>query len=110
MSTILNQISGLVVGQYGEGIILTIADDNAVPVDISTYTGLKELILRSPDELKTLTYSISFNTDGTDGKIVFVPLIGDIDRPGVWHGQIILVSATAKIPTQIFTVKVSEAL
>lgn len=106
----MNKIKGLVVGQYGESISLTVVDKNGNAVDISAYTSGTTVVLRDPKSLKTLSYGGSFVTDGTDGKVSFTPSSGDIDRPGTWEGQITLTKAAATARTRVFDVEIDKAL
>ncbi len=106
----LNKIKGLVVGQYGESISLTVVDKNGNAVNISTYTTALQVTLRDPQTLKTLSYSASFVTDGTDGKVRFTPAAGEIDRDGVWEGQIKLSKSTADAFTKVFSVEIEKRL
>lgn len=106
----LNKIKGLVVGQYGESVSLTVVDKNGNAVDISTYTSGIAVVLRDPKSLKTITFSGSFVTDGTDGKVRFTPTSGDLDRPGTWEGQISLTKAGTVARTRVFDVEVEKAL
>lgn len=107
----LNKIKGLVVGQFGESVSLTVVDKNGSAVDISSYTTSLQVVLRDPLTLKTLTYSdASFYSDGTDGKVVFTPASGDIDRSGEWEGQIKLEKSTGVALTRVFIVYVDKRL
>lgn len=110
MSTI-NQITGLVVGQYGNSIELTIVDADGVAIDISSYSTSQTVYARSPHDLTTLTFTASFKTTGSDGKIVFSPASGNtFDRKGTWTGQVVLLSASAKSLSVPFEMVVGEAL
>lgn len=110
MPSELNKVTGIVAGQYGEAIILTIVDSNSIPVDCSTYTTSKTITLRDPFTLKALTYAVTFVTNGADGQITFTPSSGDIDRAGTWEGQVELQSGTGRAVTQLFTVEVVKRL
>jgi len=106
----LNKITGVVVGQYGEAIILAIVDDNGVAIDVSSYATAKTLTMRDKYTLKVLSYSLTFVTDGTNGQVKFTPASGDIDRAGDWEGQIELDTASARAITQRFTIEVEPKL
>jgi hypothetical protein len=106
----LNKIRGLVVGQYGESISLTVVDKNGSTVDISTYTSGITVTFRDPKSLKTVAFTGTFVTDGTDGKVKFTPATGDLDRPGMWEGQIALEKASAVALTRVFEVEIDKAL
>lgn len=106
----LNKIKGLVVGQYGESVSLTVVDKNGSVVDISTYTSGITVSLRDPKSLKTVAFTGTFVTDGTDGKVRFTPASGDLDRPGTWEGQITLTKASTVARTRVFSVEIDKAL
>lgn len=106
----INKITGIVVGQFGEAISLTVVNKLGTAVDISSYTTSISVTIRDPLTLTSRTYSGSFVTDGTDGKIQFTPSAGDIDRPGVWEGQIKLEKASAIAITRVFTIEVDKRL
>lgn len=108
--TQLNVIEGIVQGQYGEAITLQVVDDDGNGIDISGYTTSKAVTLRDPASMKTLSYSASFSTDGTDGKVYFTPAAGGIDREGVWEGQIKLEAASALRFTVVFSVNVDKRI
>ena len=106
----INKIKGIVVSQYGEAISLTVVDKNGQAIDISAYTTAITVYLRDPQTLKLVTCTASFITNGTDGKIQFIPAAGDIDRDGIWEGQIKMEKVAAIAPTQVFSVDVSKLL
>jgi hypothetical protein len=106
----INKITGIVVGQYGEAISLTVVDKNGNAVNISSYTTSISVTIRDPLTLNSKTYSGSFVTDGTNGQIQFTPSAGDIDRPGTWEGQIKLEKASAIALTRVFTLEVDKRI
>lgn len=106
----LNKITGIIVGQYGEAIILQIVDDNGVAVDVSSYTTSKTVTLRDRFGAKVLSYAATFVTTGSDGQIQFTPANGDIDRAGEWVGQVELETVAARAITVPFTVQVETRL
>lgn len=60
--------------------------------DISTATVL-EIILQTPNpDLTKVTKTAVFSTDGTDGKITFTSIAGDLDLAGRWflEGEVTL--------------------
>jgi len=63
---------------------LTLMDDTVV-VDVSTAIT-KEIIFEKPDKTTTVQ-TASFTTDGTDGKIRYVVISGDLDQIGSWRIQ-----------------------
>lgn len=106
----LNVVTGITVGQYGTDIKLQVSDNDAVAVDISGYTGIT-VYLRDPFTLKLLTYTGSFVNTGTDGLIKFTPTAAtEIDRPGVWEGQVKLTATSVVAFTSLFKVTVQKAI
>jgi hypothetical protein len=103
----LNKITGMSVGQFGVAVSTVIVDNDNIFIDISSYTT-KQVKLRSPKALKTVTLSVSFTTDGSDGAVYFTPGDGDIDRPGTWLGMIILSKSGAETHTQEFSLDVGR--
>jgi hypothetical protein len=65
-------------------IRLTVREKGQVS-DISSATT-KEMIFQRPDGT-ALTTSASFVTDGTDGKIYYKTVSGDLDQAGIWYVQ-----------------------
>lgn len=106
----INKITGVVVGQYGDAISLTVVDKNGAAVDISVYTTSIQVTLRDPYTLKSVTSIASFTTDGTNGQIQFTPAAGDLDRPGLWEGQIRFERASAMAFTKVFTLDIEKRL
>jgi hypothetical protein len=110
MSTRANLIENVITGEYGSAIFLVLVDENTDPMDISMYTGW-QVILRSPDQLKTLTYTATLVSDGTDGKLYFTPAAAtDIDRAGKWKGMIKLTATTLVTKSEIFDMIVIDSL
>ena len=112
MSSIANYIDKIFVGQFGEAITITIVDSDGVAVDISGYDGTKQVIVRSPDAQKTVTWTASFGTDGTNGVITVTPATGEIDRKGIWKGQCKFQNAGATLVaySKIFDMVVEKSL
>ncbi len=72
--------------------------DVLTPVDVSTQSAMS-FIFKKPGN-STLTKAappVVFTTDGTDGKIQYTTVTGDIDEAGVWCLQ-----AEVTLPTGIF--------
>ncbi len=72
----------LIVDDYGTRLIVVVEEDGE-PLDISTATA-KTLELTKPDgtvESKTAV----FFTDGTDGKLLYTTIAGDMDVEGLWY-------------------------
>lgn len=64
---------------------LTVKDEGAFVVDLSSATTI-ELIFRDPDGT-SVTQTATFTTDGSDGKIQYTTLAGDLDVVGLWSWQ-----------------------
>lgn len=106
----LNRITGIVQGQYGENINLTIVDDDGTAIDISAYTTSKTVTIFNPYTLTVKTYAATFNSTGTDGKLYFTPAAGDIDSAGTWKGQVKLEKASAVALSVLFDMEVEDRI
>lgn len=73
-------------GDIGTTFMVTIKDENDTVKDISAYTT-RQLLFRKPDGSTVLTKTASFYTDGTDGKIYYTTVSGDLDTVGIWRLQ-----------------------
>jgi hypothetical protein len=95
MTTTVDQTQ-FVVGDVGVPFRATIIDpETCDPLDISSAT-LTEFHVRKPDAT-TDTWVASFLTDGTDGRIEYVTIAGDLDTAGTW-----LIEARIVAPGQDF--------
>ena len=101
----------LVIGEFGHTIDFTI-QDNIQAVDISAFDSITLKILSSDFVTTSLTKTLAFVTDGTDGKVRWNVLTGEI--PGtaaIYLGQIILLdTGTQTRKTQIFDIEVVRKL
>jgi hypothetical protein len=73
----------------GAIIELTIQQKGSI-INISSASATKQIILKKPDNTK-LTKTASFTTDGTDGKLQYITIAGDIDQIGDWQAQAYIV-------------------
>ena len=74
-------------------------------VDVSSQSSMS-FFFKKPDK-SLLTKTPSFTTDGTDGKIEYTTLTGDLDAPGDWFLQaevVIPASGTFRTSLIAFTV------
>ena len=87
----------------GTKLLLTVTDDGTA-VDISSASSLS-VFIRKPDGT-VLTRTGTLNTTGTDGKMYYITLAGDLDAAGHYkiQGKVILPSGT--FFTSISTFKV----
>jgi len=72
------------IGDIGTALRLVVEEDGAV-VDVSTASA-KLIILKKPHGTR-VEKTASFTTDGTDGKIQYATISGDIDEAGTWQYQ-----------------------
>lgn len=72
----------------------TVKDQDDTAVDISGASS-KQILFRKYDGT-TLTKSASFTTSGTDGKIQWTAIAGDLDTVGdmTWQVKVVLSSGT----------------
>jgi hypothetical protein len=109
-TTKANLIENVIVGEYGYPVFLHLVDELNASIDISAYDTF-QVLLRTPDDLKLVTYSATLFSDGTDGKLYFTPAATDIDRSGTWHGMVKLTdTGTAVAKSQPFDMKVTNTL
>lgn len=72
------------VGDVGTMFIATLVEDG-VALDISAATTL-EVVFAKPDGTAA-TRTAVFYSDGTDGKIRYATITGDLDQDGKWKVQ-----------------------
>ena len=71
-------------GDYGTKFEVTINDENGV-VDVSAATT-KNIIFEKPSGI-LVTQTASFTNSGTDGKIEYTTISGDLNEAGTWKIQ-----------------------
>ena len=101
----------LVIGEEGQNIDFTVQNKNGV-VDISAF-DTKTLKIKTSDFVTTsLTKTLTFVTDGTDGGARWSVLTGEIPTTaGLYIGQIILLdTSTLTRKTQLFDIEVVRKL
>lgn len=69
--------------------VVTIQDSDGV-LDVSDATSKYLLIKKSDDTV--LTKNMSFLTDGTEGKLKYVIADGDLDIPGLYKYQVLIIT------------------
>ena len=78
------------IHQSDIGVILQFTVQEAgTAVNIST-ASTKTIKLVKPDD-SVLSKAGSFTTDGSDGKLQYTTVSGDLDTAGTWHAQLYLV-------------------
>lgn len=73
------------IGDVGTIFEATVVDETNTVVDLSSQTALS-MIFRRPDGQK-LTRTASLTTNGTDGKLRYTTVAGDLAMPGPWKVQ-----------------------
>lgn len=96
-------MTGIHLNDVGTRFVVTILDEGSI-VDISGATT-KDIIFLKPDGT-TLTKAANFVTDGTDGKIDYFTIAGDLSIIGVWsiQSQVVLGSGTWNSDIETFEV------
>ncbi len=66
--------------------------DVLTPVDVSSQTSMN-FYFKKPDD-SVITRAPAFTTNGVDGKLQYITVIGDMDQAGVWclQAEVILAS------------------
>ncbi len=95
------------VGDIGTVFEITLMDGTTV-VDVSTATTL-EIIFVKPKGTR-LTKTASFSATGTDGKIKYTAVSGDLDTQGVWQIQAHIIMPTGAWRSDIQTFEVCANL
>jgi hypothetical protein len=72
------------VNDVGTTFQLTFKDDGSI-VDVSSASAV-EVLLMGPDDT-AVTKTATLVSDGTDGKVKYVTVSGDIDTAGTWKIQ-----------------------
>ena len=83
----------------GTIFVATIKDSDDAVIDISGAV-VKEFFFLQPTDT-VLTKATAFTTDGTDGKIQYTTVAGDIDEAGRWKWQAHVSDATTDHKTNI---------
>lgn len=93
-------LQGLIVGDYGQTIQLTVTDiDTSAAANVSTYTSAQQVQIKDPDD-NIATETAGFDSDGSDGLVNYTTQDGDIDEPGVWALRVRLTAAAAVLTSQ----------
>jgi len=96
-------VSQIHEGDIGTKLLITVTDDGQV-VDISSAISLS-IFIRKPDGT-ILTRVGVLETDGTDGKMYYITVSGDLDKAGSYkiQGQVFLTSGSYYTSTATFKV------
>ena len=84
------------IGDIGTRFLFTIQDcDSTDPVDVSTASSV-EIVFKKANGTNLVVVG-TFLTDGTDGKVYYDTVAGDIDQTGYWKVQ-----GKVNFPTGLF--------
>lgn len=78
-------IGDIFVGDIGTSIGGTVKDQDKAIVDCSVCIS-KTIRFQKPDN-STFDKAAAFVTDGSDGKIHYITVSGDLDASGTWYYQ-----------------------
>jgi hypothetical protein len=94
-------------GDIGTVITATIVDESGTAVNLAGATS-KKIIFQKPDGSRA-EKDLAFATDGTDGKVKYTLLAGDVDQSGGWQRQyrVSLAAGTWTSDVVVFDVKES---
>lgn len=81
------------VGAVGLLISVTLKDQDQAPLDVTTTTA-RTIYLRRPNGRVTACPATVIGP-GTDGRIGYVTLAGDLDVPGDWRIQARVITGTS---------------
>ena len=88
----------------GDVLLITVKNNNDVVQDLSSVTT-KDIKFLKPNK-DSFTRTVSFVTDGTDGRIQYAFQGGDLDIRGIWRYQLIFVIGTNIYYSDITSFKV----
>lgn len=109
MTYIINTLEGIVQGQYGSTIPISVVDENGDAADLSNFTVV---VLRalSPDAQTTVQLSGSF-VSSSGGTLTVTPdSTTNFDVEGKWEGQCQFSDTGVLDLTEIFTIEVSKQI
>lgn len=75
----------------GALIVVTVVDGNGAAINLSGSTT-KKLIFRKPNK-KIVEKDADYFTDGSDGKLKYTTVSGDLKPDGVWRVQAYIVKS-----------------
>ena len=79
------------INDFGTVLLITIKDQDDATVNVSSADAeaKRQITFRRKDGSE-ITKSLSFDSDGTDGKVEYTFADGDIDITGEWEYQVYL--------------------
>ena len=94
------------LGDIGTEFLITLKDQDSTVIDISSADTLQVIFKKPSCEL--LTKTATLKTDGTDGKMYYNSISGDLDEAGVWKIQGSVVFGGSSWKTDITTFRVYD--
>ena len=95
-------------GDIGTVFRLTITDTAGTAIDVST-AAVKYIYFQDPTGAK-VQKTAAFTTNGSDGKIQYTTIAGDIDEVGTWMVQGYVETSLGKFWTEKDSFKVYSTL
>ena len=93
-------------------VIMTTINDcvsgKSSPLDVSEAVSVS-LVLKSPSGTSSAKPAV-FDTDGSDGKVKYTTVSGDLNEIGTWRMQVLVNFATSSFRSNVKTFKVYENL
>ena len=88
----------MIVDDIGVIVQLTVVNSSGIAINISAATT-KEFIFVKPTNV-AVTKTASFVTDGTNGKLNYTTIAGDIDIAGAWSIRAHIITPTYNRKTE----------
>lgn len=88
--------------------ITLVTDDKGTPDNISTATAI--VFIFDPPEGNSFERDGAFLTDGTDGKVKYNSIAGDLSRGGLYRLQVRIITPSGTWSSTITTFRVKENL
>jgi hypothetical protein len=96
------------IGDIGTAFEIALTEDGSV-FSIADALTVKQIKFKKPDGT-TVTQDAVFSSDGTDGKLRYVSIVGDIDMRGSWQMQAYVEKASWQGHSEINYFEVFENL
>jgi len=96
------------IQRYDIGTVLRFTiTENDVPTDVSGVISII-LKLRKPRTREVISRTMSFTTDGTDGKVEYTTVENDLDERGTYSAQVFLEFSSGSWHTERVKIHVSD--
>ena len=95
---------------YGQVLTITIKDtDTDAAADVSAYTTAQQVFLKDPGGNVSAALTAAFDSDGSDGVVVYTIADGDIDEQGLWQMCARVTSGAAVLTSEWESFAVGES-